>query len=459
MNRFALCLSVIMFCSASALGQSGSLKVTSFPSGAQVTVDGVNTGKTTPMSTSLSVGDHTVTVSIPNSGWNPDTRTVTIASGNNDLSVTLLPMLTTGPQGPQGPAGPTGPQGPAGASPFFLNGSDAVYTQGNVGIGTITPFQNPHTTGLHLGSDGSISGIKTNPASNLHWFLQSGDGIGPTVTGYVGIKAPEDASISFGLPDPAGYFLIRSDFKTITLDANGGNTRAVNLTPEGNVGIGTAAPGASLHVRDGIVGGRGSLLVEATAENAYYNLQANAAGANNFATLVKLGPTQGAGTAGTLKLNNSGSSFDNHLVISTNGNIGIGTTSPSATLHVIGNFIATGTKSTVVALPNDRTVALYAVESPENWFEDFGSGKLIEGMAQIVLDPTFAHTVNTEITYHVFLTPNAECRGLYVAQKSPGSFEVRELGGGKSNITFDYRIVARRKGYEGLRLPKMPENR
>lgn len=115
-----------------ASAQSGSLKVTSFPSGAVVVVDGASTGKVTPMSISLPVGDHTVTVTIPNSGWNPDTRTVTIASGNNDLSVTLLPTLTTGPQGPpgpqglkgdkgdtgetgaQGPAGETGPVGPAG---------------------------------------------------------------------------------------------------------------------------------------------------------------------------------------------------------------------------------------------------------------------------------------------------------------------------------------------------------
>ena len=35
---------------------NGSLKVTSYPSGAEVSIDGRNTGKTTPMSESLSVG-------------------------------------------------------------------------------------------------------------------------------------------------------------------------------------------------------------------------------------------------------------------------------------------------------------------------------------------------------------------------------------------------------------------
>jgi len=102
---------------------NGSLKVTSFPSGANVTVDGVNTGKVTPMSVSLPVGDHNVVVAISDPSWNPDIRTVTVNTGNNDLSVTLLPKVATGPQGPkgdtgqQGPKGDTGvpgPQGPAG---------------------------------------------------------------------------------------------------------------------------------------------------------------------------------------------------------------------------------------------------------------------------------------------------------------------------------------------------------
>jgi hypothetical protein len=56
-------------------------------------------------------------VAVPGSGWNADSRAVTIVSGNNDLSVTLLPALTIGPAGPPGPAGPQGlpgPQGPNG---------------------------------------------------------------------------------------------------------------------------------------------------------------------------------------------------------------------------------------------------------------------------------------------------------------------------------------------------------
>ena len=118
-TRLVVCLAVILgptIITPAAQSGNGSLKVTSYPSGARVAVDGVDTGKTTPMSESLSVGEHTVTVSVPSPGWNPDTRIVTVVSGNNDLSVTLLPTLTMGPAGPQGPAGSTGAPGPAGAT-------------------------------------------------------------------------------------------------------------------------------------------------------------------------------------------------------------------------------------------------------------------------------------------------------------------------------------------------------
>jgi len=92
----------------------GKLKVTSFPSGAKVSLDGKDMNDVTPMSTEVTVGSHKVKVYIPNSGWNADVRDVQVAAGNNDLSVTLLPVVSVGPMGPQGPAGPAGPAGPQG---------------------------------------------------------------------------------------------------------------------------------------------------------------------------------------------------------------------------------------------------------------------------------------------------------------------------------------------------------
>jgi hypothetical protein len=98
-----------------------------------------------------------------------------------------------------------------------------------------------------------------------------------------------------------------------------------------------------------------------------------------------------------------------------------------------------------------RKVAMSGIESPQNWFEDFGSAQLTNGVAVIQLDSDFIQTVNTDKDYRVFPVPNGDCKGLYVTNKSANSFEVREFGGGNSNIRFDYRITAIRKNYETVR--------
>ena len=54
------------------------------------------------------------------------------------------------------------------------------------------------------------------------------------------------------------------------------------------------------------------------------------------------------------------------------------------------------------------------------------------------------------------LNPGAAPTLNYHNQKE-SSFEVRELNGGKSDIPFSYRIVAKRKGYEEVRLAKVKE--
>jgi hypothetical protein len=103
------------------------------------------------------------------------------------------------------------------------------------------------------------------------------------------------------------------------------------------------------------------------------------------------------------------------------------------------------------------------MESPEVWFEDFGSAKLARGRALVKLDSNFAKVIKR---YRVFVTPEGNCHGLYVRHKSANKFEVRELMGGKSSIPFSYRIVGRRKDIKqhqrfakvamGLPLPQGP---
>jgi hypothetical protein len=112
---------------------------------------------------------------------------------------------------------------------------------------------------------------------------------------------------------------------------------------------------------------------------------------------------------------------------------------------VVGDFtVVGGTKAAAVPFPDGSQRVLYCMESPELWFEDFGTAKLKRGRAVINLDADFGKVIKRG-EYRVFLTPEGDCRGLYVRRKSAASFEVRELAGGTSSVAFSYRIVGRRK--------------
>jgi len=192
-------------------------------------------------------------------------------------------------------------------------------------------------------------------------------------------------------------------------------------------------------------------------------LIAGGTGGSCIAASVGCGHVGGNGGSITLQPGAGGSAPlpgrpGNVILAPTGGNVGIGTTSPGAAkLYVAGNFIATGSKSAVVETASYGRRQLYAVESPENWFEDFGGAQLIHGRATVKLDPIFAETVSTLDGYYVFFTPKDDCKGLYVASQSASSFEVRELRHGKGTIAFDYRIVAKRKGYERARLAELKD--
>jgi len=145
---------------------------------------------------------------------------------------------------------------------------------------------------------------------------------------------------------------------------------------------------------------------------------------------------------------------------STGTNYGVyGTTnSPSGYgVYFEGGLAGTGTKSAIVETENYGWRSLYAVESPQNWFEDFGQAELSGGEAVVSVEEIFAQTVNLDEDYHVFLTPQDGFCSLYVTDKTSSTFTVRAEEGDSCEITFDYRIIAPRLDYEELRL-KQAEN-
>ena len=169
------------------------------------------------------------------------------------------------------------------------------------------------------------------------------------------------------------------------------------------------------------------------------------------------------GVDGYASNNSSGSAYGGYFWTSASGTgthygvyaAGIGGSANYAG-YFYGNFLVIGgTKNAAERVDNGEYRLLYCQESTENWFEDFGKGQLANGEAKIYIDPLYAQTVNTSIEYYVFPIPEGDCKGLFVINKTTTSFEVKELQGGTSNIQFGYRIVAKRKGYENLRLEKM----
>jgi len=129
----------------------------------------------------------------------------------------------------------------------------------------------------------------------------------------------------------------------------------------------------------------------------------------------------------------------------------------SCSTYTNGNLTCTGALTGVVRNSGQHSLEMYAVQGTENWYEDAGSGVLRNGSATVQLDANFADLANTGVEYQVFPVPNGDCNGLYVTNKNATSFEVRELHGGHANIVFDYRIVAKRKGMEPLRMQDVTE--
>jgi hypothetical protein len=274
------------------------------------------------------------------------------------------------------------------------------------------------------------------------------------------VGGAEGYGLWIGYADKDGIFVNSANWSGIVVADAGGD--GVQVYSAGGNGVNVDSAGG-----DG---------VEATSRNsnAYggYFLNSATGGAGLFSR-------GGSNTAADLVLGGNGDTSDNGTVYSDpafpssdmilvsndaiqleldndndeSGNVWVlnsaGTTVFS--INESGDMTAIGTKSAAVNTQDYGTRKLYAIESPQNWFEDFGSAQLVDGAVTVAIEPVFAQTVNLTEEYHVFLTPLGDC-SLYVSEKTSQGFTVKAIGGGTCSITFDYRIVAKRPGYENLRL-------
>lgn len=123
-----------------------------------------------------------------------------------------------------------------------------------------------------------------------------------------------------------------------------------------------------------------------------------------------------------------------------------------------GNLIVTG-KVTQFGTPTMATrnalggrTIMYSPKQSVATVEDVGEGQLAGGQTLVRIDPAFASIMDPRRPYLVFLTPQGDSNGLYVTEKTPAGFVVREHNG-RSSIAFDYRIVANPYASSEPRLP------
>ncbi len=183
------------------------------------------------------------------------------------------------------------------------------------------------------GSANTIGNGNTNIfATNSIAFATIPGGYHNSVRGSYSLAAGQNAQ---ALHD--GSFVWADNSTFVPFSSTSANQFLIRAS--GGVGIGTASPGDLLEIY-GTAGSKGLRLNDGTFYHKIgqrgdtLNLSANA-GAN--------------GSTGDIRFN-VGSPTDTKMIVSRNGNVGIGTTSPSATLHVNGE---------VKVNPNGNNYGLY----------------------------------------------------------------------------------------------------
>jgi len=391
---------------------------------------------------------------------------VNTATTGNAVGVQGMTSSSTG-YGVQGAASSPSAFGVFGSNAASTGTAPGVYgtSASPAGFGVEGSVSSPSgygVYGLNYVTTGTTAGVYGTTASPTGYGVE---GANAAPTGNApGVYGTTASATGYGV-EGAGPVGVAGE------DTSGGRGTGVYGTSPGGTGVygsgATGIFGVSTAGYDGVIGqvyGQSVAGEELFTLNGVWGDAGGPAGgfigvlatADSNTALLALN-NDSTGGFPTMEVENLTAAANTHFPVFQTSSPNTYSNSRHCTIDTSANLTCTGVVSGVIQADNGKETAVYAMQSAENWLEDAGSGQLSSGSARIELDSAFAQTVNAGVEYHVFLTPKGDCKGLYVTNESPTGFGVRELSGGTSSIAFDYRIMAKRKGYENVRLEDLTD--
>lgn len=128
---------------------------------------------------------------------------------------------------------------------------------------------------------------------------------------------------------------------------------------------------------------------------------------------------------------------------------------------VVRKITGAGSVAEIIPTPDHGRVALMCPESPEYWYQDYGTTQLVNGFAHVDLDPILADiiVVDANNPIRVFCTPvdMLQFNGVAIVNRTANGFDIVELNGGSHSGSVDYQVVVKPKTNFGEgRFPQAP---